>query len=67
MDLFPSDPPKVISACPDCGAGDVIATMSTLAGAYCQCSACGHLWHAERRKSEPEKIRGGRRRGDLAG
>lgn len=64
MDLFPSDPPKLNRECPDCGGGDVTPTLTTTAGAYCQCGTCGHLWHEERRKNENGAIKGGRRRTD---
>lgn len=64
MDFFPSDPPQLGRACPDCGAGEVRPTLDTLAGAYCQCSVCGHLWHDERRKPESPAVQGGRRLSD---
>lgn len=64
MDLFPPESPRVNRACPDCGAGDVRPTLDTIAGAYCECEACGHLWHDERRKSTGDVRSGGRRRTD---
>jgi len=49
---------------PDCGGRDVTPTLTTTAGAYCQCGTCRHLWHEERRKNENGAIKGGRRRTD---
>lgn len=50
--------------CPRCGKEDVKAAVRTRAGAYCQCHACGYVWHVDnlpaafksplrRRKSDP--------------
>jgi uncharacterized Zn finger protein len=32
-------------ACPRCGKVDVKPAVRTRAGAYCQCDACGYVWH----------------------
>jgi hypothetical protein len=64
MDRLPPDPPQLIRECPDCGAGDVRATLDTFAGAYCQCESCGHLWHDERLKPGDDAVQRSRRSPD---
>jgi hypothetical protein len=33
------------SVCPECGSEDTRVAIPSLVGTYCECSACGHLWH----------------------
>jgi uncharacterized Zn finger protein len=33
------------TVCPACGSEDTRVTIPSLAGAYCECRGCGHLWH----------------------
>jgi hypothetical protein len=54
-------------SCPACDARSVERTLGTLTGAYCRCTTCGHLWHAERRSGAAVPMPGGRRYTDLVG
>jgi len=53
--------------CPACDARSVERTLGTLTGAYCRCTTCGHLWHAERRSRDAAPMAGGRRYTDHVG
>ena len=64
MEGYPDDVQQLALACPDCGGGSVAPTLSTLAGAYCRCVACGHLWHVDRRQVESPAMADGRRSTD---
>jgi uncharacterized Zn finger protein len=64
MERYPKDIQQLSLACPDCGGGSVEQTLSTLAGAYCRCFFCGHLWHVDRRRTESPPLADGRRNTD---
>src|SRR4029453_15078993 len=39
---------------PRCHSAKTAITLKTAYGRYCRCSACGHVWHAEERRTPPE-------------
>jgi hypothetical protein len=40
--------------CPRCGNTGIRPAIRTASGAYCQCEACGHVWHLEGLPATPK-------------
>lgn len=40
--------------CPNCGKAGIRPMVRTSAGSYCQCKACGHIWHDARHPARPD-------------
>jgi len=39
--------------CPQCRSTDVRVTLRTVAGGYCSCEQCAHLWHFDNPPAQP--------------